>query len=504
MSSIPSAAREPACENGMRLDSTLIPEPVSRLREILGPEKVYVVGGLLRDSLASGPVPAGGVLRRAVGSDWDLATALRPREVMSRLRKAGVTAIPVGIEHGTVAAVIDAVQYEITTFRYDVEYADGRHPVVRFADSLEEDLQRRDFTINAFAMDLDGGEIIDLYGGLGDLRERRIRTVGEAESRFGEDYLRMLRAARFACKLEGGIDAEAFAAIRKLAHRIGLISAERIRDEIVKMLAYDRPSHGFVLMHLTGLLLYVLPELEHGFGVGQNRFHADDVAMHTLHSVDAVSPEFPKVRFTTLMHDLGKTPCKMYRKEKGDYVFYGHQFASKRMAARIMKRLRFSNKEIEETLSIVENHMYNLQPGMSNGAVRRFVRKLGREYVPNFLRMRMADRRGNHLNDDGYEKGLFHFVRTLRRIERDDDALKVTDLHFSGDDLKHMGVRPGPVYAVILNLLLESVLDDPALNRRGWLLEKAGEYVREYRETGAIQAARIERKEDGAEVEPSA
>lgn len=479
-----------------------IPPPVRQLFEILGPKKTYIVGGILRDSIAENPQTH--IIQSVIGNDWDLATPLHPKEVLSRLRRSGITAVPLGFEHGTVAAIIDDIQYEITTFRYDIEYRDGRHPEVRFADSLEEDLQRRDFTVNALAMDIETGEIIDLFQGISDIHAKTIRTVGDPEIRFQEDYLRMLRAIRFAVKLEGDIDPRTFEAIQKNAHLIQNVSPERIRGEILKMLSYTKPSPGFQLLHQSGILRYILPELEAGFGIGQNQFHADDVAWHTLHSVDAVSPKYPFLRFITLLHDLGKVPAKKYLERKGDYVFYGHQYIGKSIARRIMRRLRFSNKEIETAVRIVENHMYNLKPGLSEGATRRFIRKLGRENVEDFLRMRMADRKGNRFNDDAYEKGLFHFARSVRKIDHAEDALTIQKLHIGGYDLIEMGLHPGPIFSQILNQLLEEVLDDPARNNRDWLLQRANEYADEYRRTGAITVAAPVEPESADEEENSA
>ncbi len=480
----------------VHMKRSLIPDAVVRLREILGPDNVYVVGGILRDSIANQPQSS--EITSVCGNDWDLATSLRPKDVMKRIRNAGLTAAPVGFEHGTVAAVIDKVQYEITTFRFDLEYADGRHPIVQFADTVDDDLKRRDFTFNAMAMDIDTGEIIDPFNGAADLRAGLVRTVGAAEERFCEDYLRMLRAVRFAAKIQGRLDDDAFSAIVRNAPLIQQISAERVRDELLKLLGYDKPSHGFELMQRCGLLVYVLPELAMGFGVGQNRFHADDVAIHTLHAVDAAPKDEINLRWSLLMHDLGKTPCKQYLKRKGDYVFYGHQYASKRMAKRIMQRLRFSNKAIEDAVVVVENHMYNLQPGLSDGAIRRFVRKVGRHRIAGFLRLRMADRRGNHLNHDGYEIGLFHFVRRLRHIERADDALKITDLNINGRDLQDMGMAPGPAYGVILDRLMERVLDDPSLNHRDWLLLRAKELIDDVR-SGTLPVTKVQPKADEEE-----
>jgi len=468
----------------MIFDLSAIPQPVMQLCEILGPQKQYVVGGILRDSIiASLDVER---IHNITGADWDLATPLPPKEVLTRLRRAGITAVPIGIEHGTIAAIIDNIQYEITTFRHDIEYSDGRHPTVRFAHSLEEDLERRDFTVNSLALDVQTGEIIDLFHGIDDIKQRIIRTVGDPEIRFNEDYLRMLRAFRFAAKMYGTIDPRTVKAIRKNAHLIQQTSAERIRDEIIKMLSYPIPSHGFILMHQSGLLRYVLPELEAGFNLGQNRFHADDVARHILYSADALSPRYPFLRFVTLMHDLGKVPAKQYLERKGDYVFYGHQYLSKKMTKRIMRRLRFSNKEIQTACTIVENHMYNLKPGLSLGATRRFLRKLGRENVDGFLRMRMADRKGNRLNNDGYEEGLFHFMRSVRKIDLAEDALTVQKLEIGGDDLIAMHLKPGPVFSQILNQLLEEVIDDPLLNNHQRLLQRAGEFAAQIKETGQL------------------
>ena len=416
----------------LSINLSLVPKPVIRLRDLLGPQEIYAVGGIIRDTLLCHHKTGETAITKTSGQDWDLATPLYPKEVMSRLRKANITAVPIGIEHGTVAAIIDGVQYEITTFREDLESTDGRHAVVRFSDCIESDLQRRDFTINAFALNLSTGQILDLFHGIEDLKNKQIRTVGNAEERFREDYLRMLRAARFATKIEGFIEEKSFEAIKKLSSYIVHISTERIRDEILKMLSYPKPSYGFDVLHDMGLLLYILPELEHGYGAWQNRFHADDVAHHILHSVDAVKPKYPFIRFVTLMHDLGKVPSKRYNPNKKDYVFYGHQYTSKRLLERVMRRLRFPNKKIETASHIVENHMYSLKPGLSEGATRRFLRRLGRENVDAFLRMRMADRKGNRFNTDEYERGIFHFLRNVRKIDRDESATKIRDLKISG------------------------------------------------------------------------
>lgn len=470
------------------IPSSKIPADVVRIRRVLAPGPAYVVGGILRDSVAASLHSGLPLWNAVIGTDWDIATPVHPGEVMKRLRADGITAVPTGIEHGTVTAILNDHPYEITTFRHDVESVGGRHAVVRFAETLQEDLERRDFTVNALAMDLDSGTVIDGFGGIDDLRTGRIRTVGDPATRFQEDYLRMLRAIRFAVKLNARICPDAWSAICSLAPRIGRISVERIRDELLKMLTYETPSYGFVLMHKCGLLKYILPELEAGFGCYQNKYHADDVAMHTLHTMDMVKPAYPMVRLMALLHDLGKVPNKQFLRRKGDYVFYGHQYASKKIGKRILRRLRFSNREIDAAITVVENHMYNLKPDLSDGAIKRFVRKLGRPNVNDFLRMRMADRRGNRLNDESYEKGIFHFMRTLRNIERAKEAMGVSDLAINGHDLIRMGLRPGPAFAPILNHLLHLVLDDPTRNTRDFLEPRTRQIIDEYHETGRLPA----------------
>ncbi len=479
-----------------QFDCALIPPAVLQISDVLKPSKTYLVGGIIRDTLLAAINKNENQIKKVVEGDWDLATPHPPNEVLKRLRRAGITSVPIGFEHGTVAAVIDGQQYEITTFRYDLKYEDGRHPIVQFTDSIEEDLKRRDFTINAFAVDVENGKILDYFDGIKDLQAKCIRTVGNPFTRFREDYLRMLRACRFAAKLEGEIESRTCEAIKERAIDISHISAERIRDELMKMLSYPRPSLGFQLMYGTGLLLYILPELEAGFDVYQNRFHSHDVANHTLLAVDALSPDYPLIRFATLMHDLGKVPAKAYLPYKDDYVFYSHQYISKRMAMAIMRRLRFSNKEIEVVKRIVENHMYNLKPDLSKAATRRFVQKLGRENVEPFLRMRMADRKGNLYNNDGYEKGIFHFARNVRSIDQDEDALKLTDLKLSGHDLIDMGLKPGPVFSTILNQLLDEVIEEPERNTREYLMERAESMAEQYRQTGQISIPDREMTQD--------
>lgn len=453
-----------------------IPEAVRRIHEIIGPE-LFAVGGMIRDTVQLMIADNRTTAETAAHTDWDFATPLYPKEVLKRLRQAGIIAVPVGIEHGTVAAVIDRNQYEITTYRHDLEYTDGRHCLVRFADSIEEDLQRRDFTVNAMAMDLRTLQIYDPYCGIEDLRSRIIRTVGRPEDRFAEDHLRMVRAARFAAKLEAAIDEETMQAIRASVSKIHLVSAERIRDELMKMLTYPKPSIGFRILRHTGLLAEILPEFERCFGVEQNQYHSHDVGEHTLLVVDGIAPKYPFLRWIALMHDIAKPVCKQWLDERQDYVFYGHQDTGAELTDTIMKRLRFSNAEIARARHLVAQHMIDLHPEMNASTARRIGRRIGPEAIRDFLRLRMADRRGNHLKQGWIEPGVYYFVRLWRRIEREADALKIGDLKVDGRDLIRLGLPPGPLFREILTALLEKVLDRPELNQRQVLLTELRAYL---------------------------
>ncbi len=450
---------------------TSIPDSVRCLHDLLGPE-LYAVGGVIRDTVDVLLREGANFAEKTVAQDWDFATPLRPHEVMKRLRNAGVTAVPVGIEHGTVAAVLDGVHYEVTTYRHDIEYLDGRHCEVRFADHIDEDLQRRDFTVNAMAMDLRTLEVYDPFKGILDLRRKLIRTVGDPNERFSEDHLRLVRAARFAAKLEGEIDLQTELAMCEHAPKIQRIANERIRDELLKLLDYRKPSYGIEILRRTHLLKEILPEVDACFDVGQNQYHSHCVGWHTLNSVDAMDQNYPFLRWVLLLHDIGKPVCKQWNEERGDYVFYRHQHVGAGMAEKIMHRLHFSNAEIALATSLISNHMTALHPKMTAATARRLMRRVGPQHIRDFLRMRIADRRGNLKKTRLFEDGFFAFVRHWRRIEREEDALKVADLSVSGRDFIALGLSPGPLFGDLLDALLEMVLDDPSLNRRDLLLKE--------------------------------
>jgi poly(A) polymerase/tRNA nucleotidyltransferase (CCA-adding enzyme) len=295
--------------------------------------QAYMVGGSVRDWLLG-----------IEASDFDFATNARPEQVMTLFRRA----IPTGIKHGTVTVLLHDIHYEITTYRNDGTYSDGRHPdSISFSESLEEDVLRRDFTINGLAYDLGSNSVIDHVDGLTDLERGTIRTIGSAMERLGEDGLRSYRACRFASRFGYAIDKDTMDAIAATLDISAKVSAERIRDELLKLLATPKPSLGIELMRATGLLQQCLPELAGCYGLSQNRFHIYDIYYHNLYSCDAAPAGQPMIRLAALLHDIGKTPTRREAAD-GEHTFYNHEVIGARMVKNIMNvlnsRTRKSNR----------------------------------------------------------------------------------------------------------------------------------------------------------------
>jgi tRNA nucleotidyltransferase (CCA-adding enzyme) len=420
----------------------------------------YLVGGSVRDFILGHPV-----------LDYDFATNARPEEVMRLFRRV----VPTGIKHGTVSVMIGEHAFEVTTYRADGKYLDGRHPEnVRFSKTLKEDVARRDFTINGLAYDVMKDEVVDLAGGLEDIEKRIIRTIGDPYERFTEDGLRTYRACRFAARLGFAIEEETFSAIGRSLAVAARVSMERVRDEIMKLLEAETPSVGFEHMRKSGLLDIVLPELSSCHGALQNKYHMYDIYYHSLYSCDAAPREKPLIRLASLLHDLGKLPTRR-EGEDGDYTFYNHEVIGARICRRVMKRLKFSNEDTARVLNMVSNHMFHYTEEWTDGAVRRFMRKVGVENLDDLVVLRIADRVGN-----GMRGGLPQPIRTLmKRIEKvieDENAITVRDLDIDGHVImEEFKVQPGPIIGAILNELLELVLDNPEMNTRAALVEKASE-----------------------------
>lgn len=444
-------------ETGGRLEPTpALTAVVSTLRA--AGHEAWAVGGAVRDSLLGRPA-----------GDWDVATDARPDEVVETFPHTH----PLGIEHGTVGVRIDDEIVEVTTFRTDVA-TDGRHAEVAFGATLEEDLGRRDFTINAIAWDPVEDRVADPFGGIDDLRVGLLRTVGDPDRRFREDYLRVLRAFRFAARFGLAWDPATREAIDRHAPGVVGLSGERVRDELLKTFAQCRePSVALEGWRDSGVMARLLPEVAVCFGVEQNRFHADDVGVHTLMVVDRVHRRRPFLRVVALLHDVGKPPARTVHPETGDWTFPDHDRIGARLAGQVLERLRFSNREIRRGIHLVRVHMDLLPPEASDAAVRRWIRRVGEEHVWDLYRIHLADWWGNRKRAADPPDSLVEMYRRVRVALREEHALEVGDLAIDGNDLIAMGMEPGPGIGRVLDRLLERVIDDPTENRRERLLELA-------------------------------
>lgn len=422
----------------------------------------FMVGGSVRDLILGHSV-----------LDFDFATNARPADVLKLFRRT----VPTGIKHGTVTVLLGGHSFEVTTYRSDGKYADGRHPEeVRFSDTLEEDVHRRDFTVNGLAYEVMKGEIIDLVHGMEDLQLRIIRTIGNPLERFAEDGLRPYRACRFAAKLGFTIEEATFAAIKQSLAVSAKVSAERVRDELMKMMEAEKPSVGIEYMKDAGLLELCLPELAQCVGVEQNKYHLYDIYYHSIYSCDAVPREYPLIRLAALLHDVGKVPTRNTGSD-GDYTFYNHEVVGSRMVKRIMKRLKFSNEDAAAVINMVSNHMFHYTSEWTDGAVRRFMRKVGVENLEDLFILRRADREGNGLRG-GLPAPIRELKKRIEKVIEDENAITVKDLDINGYVvMEEFSIQPGPMVGKILNHLLELVLDDPEMNKREILLEKAREFV---------------------------
>ncbi|MBM3286886.1 MAG: HD domain-containing protein [Candidatus Eisenbacteria bacterium] len=439
-----------------------LPEGARRTAEALlrAGGRACAVGGSLRDHLLGLEV-----------KDWDFATDLLPERVRSLFPRA----VEVGIRFGTILVMETDGTYEVTTFRRDGRYSDARHPdSVSFTASLEEDLSRRDFTINAMAFDLHERRLIDPQAGRADLGRRIIRCVGRAEERFREDALRMLRAVRIAGQLGFEIEEETYLAIVRCAALIDAIAMERVREELDRILTQPMPSISIGRLLETGLLERFLPELADAYGVCQNRYHAFDIYHHSLCVTDQAPAKNKIVRLAALLHDLGKVATR--HEAAGRVTFYNHQVVGARMADQILRRLRYSGEERERVVHLVEQHMFHYNSDWTDAAVRRFVRAVGPELMEDLFAVRAADTLGNGLKRGGVSGHLLELRSRIAEIRARDEALSVRDLQIDGHDLMSaLGIAEGPLIGRILDALLDEVLEDPARNAHDALLGRAAE-----------------------------
>ncbi|MFZ2225967.1 MAG: CCA tRNA nucleotidyltransferase [Candidatus Moraniibacteriota bacterium] len=437
--------------------------------EVAGFE-AYVVGGCVRDLLL-GKAP----------KDWDVATNGKPEEVQEIFpdsvyeNEFGTVGIKIRNQDADEKEIVEVV--EVTTYRIESKYSDKRHPdAVKFAKTLEEDLSRRDFTINALAIknQKENFELVDLFSGQDDLKNKLIRAVGDANERFNEDALRMMRAVRFSVTLGFAIEEKTFLAIRKNAENLKHISPERIRDEFVKIILSPTPAKGIELLQETGILQIILPEIESGIGVTQSHHHYygpyNTVYKHLVASLEKCPSPKLEVRLAALLHDVGKPKSK--RGEGENATFYNHEYIGEKLTKNILERLRFSRRVIDKVTLLVRNHMfyYNVDE-VGEAGVRRVVQKIGLENITDLIDVRIADRLGSGVPKAVPYK-LRHFQFMVEKVSH--DPISVKQLKLNGNDLMtELSVEPGPKIGAILAVLLSQVIDEPKLNEKKKLLALA-------------------------------
>ena len=430
--------------------------------------EAYAVGGCVRDCLL-GKKP----------NDWDITTSATPIQVKSLFRRT----IDTGIQHGTVTVMLGNEGYEVTTYRIDGTYEDLRHPKdVTFTVSLEEDLKRRDFTINAMAYNDDTG-VVDLFGGLDDLDRRIIRAVGDPYDRFSEDALRILRAVRFAAQLNYDIDVKTLDAVKSLVPNLKKISAERIRTELQKLIVSKHPEK-IITLYETGVSGVILPEFDLMMETDQNTpHHMYSVGIHTIEALknsvnfdDNLSEDDIKVlRLTLLFHDCGK-PAARTVDETGRDHFKGHAFISEKIASDIMHRLKYDNDTLYKVKRLVKYHDHRRK--LTEPRVRRTIVEISKELIPLWLIVRRCDISAQSMMERDIKlKDIDDFESMFKRIIERGDCLSIKELALTGKDLMDLGVSPGPGLGRILDMMFDDVLDDPSHNTKEWLLSRIGHYT---------------------------
>ena len=443
-----------------------IPEEVKYILNKLNDNgyDAYIVGGCVRDSLLN-----------KIPSDWDITTNATPIQIKKIFDKT----IDTGIKHGTVTVVLNNKNFEITVYRVDGVYSDGRHPdSVTYTNSLIEDLSRRDFTINSMVYNEKDG-LVDYFNGQRDLQEQFINTVGSANERFNDDALRMMRAVRFACQLNFSISLRTFLGIVRGKESIRLISQERIRDELCKILISDNPGRGINLLKSTGLLDIILPEISKMINFDQkNPAHHKDIYEHTLLVLDN-TPNDLILRLSALLHDVGK-PNTFSIDEKNIGHFYHHHVEGEIIAKQILRRLKFDNYTINTVCKLVREHMSRYD-FLRVSSIKKFINRVGVDNLDRLFELQIADIKGSKAPYDF--SGIENLRKNVYEVLNTKQPLTIKDLQINGYDLMEVGIEPGIEIGKILNWLLESVLENPELNEKGELLRLVVEGREDINET---------------------
>jgi len=441
--------------------------------------EIYIVGGAVRDILTKRPV-----------DDWDFTTDATPPEILKIFPDGFYDNVfgTVGISHES-----SPNPYEITTFRREFDYSDHRRPTkVEWGKTLEDDLQRRDFTINAMALAIEQESkrvkewknktstlplsrsftLIDRYDGQNDLENKLIRAVGDPNKRFREDALRMMRAVRIAAELGFTIEDKTFEAIKNNSGLINKIAKERVKDELLKIIASHNPYEGVVIFRNSGLMEEIIPEMEAAFGVEQKspgRHHIYDVGTHSLLSLKNVAEKNNDaiVRLATLIHDIGK-PKTFKKQDNGVITFYNHELVSGRIARDIAKRLRFSKKQAEKFYRLVRYHQFTVDEKQTDSSLRRFIRNVGLENVSDMIDLRVGDRLGGGARETSWR--LEEFKKRLIEVQK--QPFTVHDLKITGHDvMRELGIKPGPIVGMVLNKIYDEVVEKKVENKKEVLVK---------------------------------
>ena len=479
--------------------------------------EAYIVGGCVRD-----------LLSQKTPKDWDCATDATPAQIVeifpdsfyeNEFGTVGVKVKPF-LEARELNPLREHDVVEVTTYRIESAYSDRRRPdEVKFAKTLEEDLSRRDFTMNAIALKITNYklqitnknseseknnnfeyEIVDLFGGQADIKSKIIRAVGDAGERFGEDALRIMRAIRFHAQLGFQIEAKTFQALQKNAALISHVANERIKDELVKIVLSDNPAEGIDMLQKTGVLKIILPELENGVGVAQNKHHIYTIYQHCLMSLKKCPSKKLEVRLAALFHDIAKPQTK--RGEGLNATFYNHDHLGARIVEKMLRRLKFSNEVIDKVVLLVDNHMFYYNPEeVGEASVRKLIKKVGLENVKDLIDLRIADRLGSGTPKAKPYK-LRHLEYLIEKVSK--DAVSVKMLKINGRDLmQDLKLAPGPKIGAILDVLLAEVIEDAEKNVKESLLIRAkqldGEDLPKLREM-AKEKIEEKKEEDDQEI----